>query len=146
MFTSSKAKPRLVLDTNTFISRLLVPSGVAARAVDKALDEGVLLASDESLGELADVLSRAKFDSYVSIQERQQFFKLLGGIVQIVRIHHRVTVCRDPKDDMLLQLALNGEAKMLITGDRDLLALAESFLASHKLRILTPSAYLSLSR
>ncbi len=145
MFTSSKVEPRLVLDTNTIISRLLVPSGVAARAVDKALNEGVLLASDESLGELADVLSRTKFDRYVSIQERQQFFQLLGGIVQIVRIHHRAIVCRDPKDDMLLQLALNGEAKMLITGDRDLLALAESFRTSHDLQILTPRAYLSLS-
>ncbi|TVQ74010.1 MAG: hypothetical protein EA372_03785, partial [Chromatiaceae bacterium] len=31
---------RLVLDTNTLISRMLVPQGTAGRAVDKALAQG----------------------------------------------------------------------------------------------------------
>ena len=34
-----------------------------------------------------------------------------------------VSVCRDPKDDKFLELALSGAATHLISGDDDLLAL-----------------------
>lgn len=134
---------RLVLDTNTIISRLLVPSGVAARAVDRALAEGVVLVSEDLLGELAAVLSRSKFDAYVSLEERRQFLELFCSIAQMVGIQHRIQARRDPKDDILLQLALNGEARFLVTGDRDLLELAESFRASHGLEIISPRDYLA---
>jgi hypothetical protein len=33
---------------------------------------------------VADVLSRAKFDRYVSLRDRQEFLRLLGGIVELV--------------------------------------------------------------
>ncbi|WP_024539519.1 putative toxin-antitoxin system toxin component, PIN family [Comamonas badia] len=134
---------RYVVDTNVLLSRLLVPSGVAGRAVDKALAEGVLLMSDATLAELARVLSRPKFDRYLSIDERQQFLRLLGGVARIVPIHHRVTACRDPKDDMFLHVALNGEAHALISGDRDLLVLHEAFEGSHGLPILSPAQFLA---
>lgn len=39
-------------------------------------------------------------------------------------------------------VALNGEAQALITGDQDLLVLADEFLRSHKLNIISPTAYL----
>jgi len=134
---------RLVLDTNTLISRLLMPAGVAGRAVDKALSEGLPLVSEETMAELVRVLGRPKFDRYVSIEDRQQFIRLLGGIVRMVPIRHRITVCRDPKDDMFLHVALNGEARTLITGDQDLLVLQESFARKHGLRIVSPADYLS---
>jgi putative PIN family toxin of toxin-antitoxin system len=134
---------RLVLDTNTLVSRMLLPAGVAGRAVDKALSEGVLLASEATLTELAEVLSRPKFDRYVSIAERHQFLLLLGGIVRVIPIHRHVRICRDPKDDMLLDVALAGEAQCLITGDRDLLALNADFRKNHGLVILNPADYLA---
>ena len=34
-------------------------------------------------------------------------------------------VCRDPADDMVLSAALEGRADIIVTGDRDLLALEE---------------------
>lgn len=140
----SREEHRLVLDTNTLISRMLLPKGVAGRAVDKALKNGVLLMSEETLAELTDVLNRPKFDRYVSVEDRRQFLRLLGGIARIVPIHHRITACRDPKDDMLLHVALSGEARTLITGDQDLLVLAEGFQRSHGLQIISPAAYLAL--
>ena len=138
------AETRLVLDTNTLISRMLVPGGTAARAVDKAVTAGVLLASEETLTELADVLARPKFDRYVSLEDRRQFLTLLGGIVRVIPIQHRIHACRDPKDDRLLHVALNGEAQFLITGDQDLLVLASSFRHSHGVHILSPADYLVL--
>lgn len=134
---------RLVLDTNTLISRVLIPGGVAGRAVDKALLEGLPLVSEETMAELVRVLNRPKFDRYVSIEDRQQFIRLLGGIVRMVPIRHRIAVCRDPKDDMFLHVALNGEARTLITGDQDLLVLHESFKRKHGLCIMSPADYLS---
>jgi putative PIN family toxin of toxin-antitoxin system len=143
MAATGVVRRRLVLDTNTLVSRMLLPAGVAGRAVDKALAEGILLASEATLTELSEVLSRPKFDRYVSIAERRQFLLLLGGIVRVIPIRQRVRICRDPKDDMLLDVAINGEAQYLMTGDRDLLALDADFRQSHGFAILAPADYLA---
>ncbi len=127
-----------VFDTNTLISRLLTPGGVPAKAVDHALASGILLVSEDTMDELALVLDRPKFDPYVSREDRRRFINLLGGVARIVPIARRVHVCRDPKDDMFLDVALNGEAKAIITGDGDLLAL-DPF---HGVRIVKPAEFL----
>src|SRR3982751_942865 len=100
---------RIVVDTNTYISRLLVPGSVPARAVDRALSDSTILLSDATLEELASVLSRRKFDRYVSIEERKTFLRLLGGAAKVIPIHRHFQVCRDRKDDKFLNLAVNGE-------------------------------------
>lgn len=132
---------RLVVDTNVLISRLLLPGGAAGRAVDRALETGVLLGSIDTMEELARVLGRSKFDRYVSVEERQHFLRLLGGIVKLVSVTHRVAVCRDPADDKFLHVALNGEAHVIVTGDRDLLALHPF----HGMDILSPAEFLQQS-
>ncbi len=56
----------------------------------------------------------------------------------VVAIGEEVHACRDPKDDKFLDLAVNGQATCLISGDADLLAL-------HPFRgiaILTPAQFL----
>jgi putative PIN family toxin of toxin-antitoxin system len=131
---------RIVVDTNVLISRLLMPASVPGRAVRRAVDEGQLLMSEASFMELADVLGRPKFNPYVSVEDRQGFIMRLGGIVEMVEILHRIQACRDPKDDALLEVAVNGQASLLITGDKDLLALAPY----RGIRIVTPAAYLQL--
>ena len=132
-------RPRLVVDTNVLVSRLLAPRSVPAEAVRRAADHGVLLLSEPTLAELARVLARPKFDPYVSIADRQQFLRLLGRIAVTVPILHRVQACRDPMDDKFLEVAINGGAALLITGDADL-ALMRSFRG---IPILTPAAYLA---
>jgi len=128
----------LVLDTNLWISRLLMPTGTTAHAVDRALTWGVPLMSEETLSELVGVLSRPKFDKYVSPSDRQHFIRLLGGIVRMVPITHRITACRDPKDDKFLHIALNSGAKLILTGDDDLLALHPF----HGVNIISPATFL----
>jgi putative PIN family toxin of toxin-antitoxin system len=131
---------RWVLDPNTLVSRLLMPGGTAARAVDHAPALGVPLVSDDTLAELADVLSRPRFDRYVSLADRQRFVALLGGVARRVAITHRVQAGRDPRDDKFLHVALNGEAEAIVTGDNDLLVL-DPF---HGVRILSPAAFLAI--
>jgi putative PIN family toxin of toxin-antitoxin system len=129
---------KLVIDTNLWISRLLVPGGTAARAVDHGLSWGIPLMSEETLTELSEVLSRGKFDRYVSREDRQHFLRLLGGIVRMIPITQRIAACRDPKDDKFLDAALNGEAHVILTGDQDLLELHPF----HGIEILSPAEFL----
>lgn len=133
-----RPRDRLVIDTNAFVSRLLLPASVPAQAVRKAINHGQLLVSDATMNELADVLSRQKFDPYITRQEREQFIRYLGRLVEFVPIVQRVHVCRDPKDDQILEVAVNGSANQIVTGDRDLLNL-ERF---QNISILSPAAYL----
>jgi putative PIN family toxin of toxin-antitoxin system len=130
---------RVVLDTNALVSRLLMPNSVPARAVRLAIAEDRILASDDTLMELANVLSRPKFNPYVSVEERQMFLRLFGRIAELVQIVHVVRACRDPKDDKFLELAANGSADTIVTGDNDLLVL-------HPFRgipVLSPAAFLA---
>jgi putative PIN family toxin of toxin-antitoxin system len=130
---------RCVVDTGVLVSRLLLPRSVPAQAVARALGRGVLLMSDATLAELARVLSRAKFDAYLSVPERQHFLRLLGRVVEIVPILHAVRACRDPADDKILEVAVNGAADLIVTGDRDLLALDPY----RGIPIMTPAAFLA---
>jgi len=130
---------RLVLDTNMLVSRLLMPTGMAARAVDHALALGVLLMSEETLTELSNVLARPKFDRYVSRADRQHFLRLLGGVARIIPVTHQVKACRDPNDDKFLHVALNGEAEVIVTGDSDLLVMHPF----HGVDIVNPVTFLA---
>ena len=53
---------RVVIDTNVWISRVLLADSAAARAVDNALTRFEVVVSEASVEELAGVLSREKFD------------------------------------------------------------------------------------
>jgi uncharacterized protein len=131
-------KERIVVDTNVLISRLLWPASVPGRAVRKAVEVAQLLVSAATMEEVATVLGRAKFDAYLSVADRQEFIRLLGRIVEMVPIVRMVRACRDPRDDKFLEVAVNGRADLIITGDRDLLEL-DPFMG---IAIVSPAAYL----
>jgi putative PIN family toxin of toxin-antitoxin system len=133
-----QARERIVADTNCLVSRLLLPSSVPSRALQKAVDSGHLLVSEATMNELADVLSRPKFDRYVSLEDRQQFLRLLGRVAEFVLTGYPVRECRDPKDDKFLEVALNGKANLILTGDADLLTLNPW----RGIAILSPANYL----
>lgn len=130
---------RVVFDTNTLVSYFIVTESTPGRAVRKATGAAVLLASQATLDELAEVLSRRKFDAYAPIGERASFIKLIATIVELIPISGLIQACRDPKDDKFLEVAVNGRADIIITGDKDLLAL-DPF---HGVRIVTPAQYLA---
>jgi uncharacterized protein len=114
---------RLVVDTNVFASAIIFPRSVPRRLVDDALDQGVVLFSDVTMSELTEVLSRSKFARYVSRRERELFLAQIGSTAEFVPIIRLVRECRDPKDDKFLEVALNGRADVIVTGDADLLSL-----------------------
>ena len=93
-------------------------------------------------GLTVEVLARPKFDPHVSREDRREFIRLLGGVMQVVPIIRRVAACRDPRDDKFLDVALAGEAAAIISGDKDLLVLNPW----HGIPILTPADYLTIHR
>jgi uncharacterized protein len=133
------ADPRFVADTNTLISRLLLPGSVPAKAVSRGLERAELLISTDTFEELAEVLFRPKFDRYVTVSDRRQFLRLVYRIARPIPIVHQVRACRDPRDDKFLELAVNGDAQTILTGDRDLLALNPF----RGIAIVTAAAYLA---
>jgi putative PIN family toxin of toxin-antitoxin system len=107
-------------------------------AWDRAREDGVILASPDTLQELDSVLRRPKLAAYASLSESAVFLTEIARVVELVPIAERVELCRDPSDDKFLELALAGRADLLLTGDADLRAL-------HPFRgtaIMTPAAYL----
>lgn len=114
---------RLVVDTNVIVSSLLFAQSTPRKAVDKALDIGKILISQEIIEELTKVLSRKKLNKYILEQERLKFLADLLKETERVKINQNFDVCRDKKDNKFLDLAVCGNAQYIITGDEDLLTL-----------------------
>ena len=115
---------RVVIDTNVWVSRLLLANSTAAQAVDRVLQNHEAVVSEASVEELADVLSRRKFDKYVSLEDRQEFLRRVLQVTTVVPVLSVVTDCRDPTDNGFLALALDSGSECMISGDSDLITLS----------------------
>jgi len=119
---------RLVLDTNVLVSAILSPGSISAKVLNWGEDNGVILYSDATLTEVLSVLGRSKFSKYIDPEDIDPE-DIDGLSIRVktvwlfVEILNQVQLCRDPKDDKFIDLALNGDASHLITGDNDLLVL-----------------------
>ena len=130
---------RLVLDTNVLVSSALRIGPTPHRALLKARSEGVFPASEETVSEFQAVLLREKFDTLIERSLREKIFEEYARICLLVRISRPIHVCRDPRDDKFLEVAVHGRANAIVTGDFDLLALHPF----HGIEILTPADYLA---
>jgi putative PIN family toxin of toxin-antitoxin system len=105
------------------VSSLLFESSKPAQVIRFALQQGDVLLSLELLAELREVLGRKKFDRFITSEERDEFLEIFVERAILVEVVERVQECRDPKDDKILELALNGRADCIVSGDKDLLVL-----------------------
>ena len=123
------APVRVVLDTNVVLSALVFGGGAAGQ-VRRAWQQGVLqpLASTATVQELVRVLAYPKFR--LSAQEQEELLADYLPYAETVRIPlppPQVPECRDPLDAPFMHLAVAGKAQVLVSGDRDLLAIATEF-------------------
>lgn len=100
----------IVADSNTH-SRLLVERMLE----DDSLE---LVTSEPMLRELSDVLSRPRFD--LSAEQIVSFGARFASGATLVTIRGIAMGCRDPRDDKVLETALNANADFLVTRDHDL--------------------------
>lgn len=129
---------RFVADTNLIVSRLLFRNSLPGTAFERALQCSQLIVCTDTLSELEEVLSRPKFNLYLSQKDRLIYFHYLRKTAHFVESVAPITACRDPKDDKFLALAATGHANIILTGDQDLLSM-------HPFRgisILSPRQYL----
>jgi uncharacterized protein len=112
-----------VFDTNVLVSALLFANSSPRKALELALDIGKILISKETIDELNNVLSRPKFERYISQQKRERFLLSFVQKSMLIDIQEKIEECRDPKDNKFLELAINGRATAIISGDKDLLVL-----------------------
>lgn len=114
----------IVVDNNVIISAAMFWTSIPALAFRKAMkNEFSIIASQFTLSELFEILLNSKFDKYVTIPKRIEFLKIYKNALQIIPVTESINVCRDPKDNMFLELAVSGNAQMIISGDKDLLEL-----------------------
>jgi putative PIN family toxin of toxin-antitoxin system len=127
----------VVLDSNVWISALQF-GGVALVALRSAFIYDRIACCDEIGIEVSKVLV-ARFGW--APQNPVAAMKKYSDAMFDVRITGALEgICRDPKDDMVLECALIGGAELIVSGDKDLLTLK----AYSGISIITPRAYLDL--
>ena len=130
---------RVVFDTNTVISALLLSKGWLAwlRTVWRQ-GTVVPLISKTTTEEIVRVLAYPKFHLDATDQEELLGdFLRFADIIEAVLPTGEVHVCRDKHDQIFLELAVAGEADALVSGDEDLLVLSEQF----PIPIMTPADF-----
>lgn len=117
-----RKKLRIVIDTNIWVSFLI--GKVLVGQEDFIIKNRIqILTSDELLEEMIEVLHRPKFQRYFTRNLINELVVLMLSKVEVVEIKETFVVCRDPKDNFLLDLSVSGKADYLVTGDEDLLTL-----------------------
>ncbi len=79
-----------------------------------------ILMSRAVYSETSEVLNRPKFQKYFPDREPDTLLAQIEAVAQKVEISEKIVACRDPKDDMYLELAVAGKADCIITGDKAL--------------------------
>ena len=129
---------RVVLDTNVVLSALVFRGGAAGQ-VRLAWQRGLVLplASTATVQELVRVLAYPKFRlSPAEQDELLADYLPYAEIVQVPQPPPTVPDCRDVWDLPFMHLAVAGNAKVLVSGDRDLLAIATEFERSSSCPIM----------
>lgn len=128
---------RLVVDTNVFISAPLKQASAPGDVIRWLEAHDGLLKTAVTEQELMAVLQRPRIAPKIAPFVLENLRSLFAG-AELVTIAERVAASRDPKDDKFLELAINGRADVIVSGDADLLTLD----MIRGIPIITPSAFI----
>ncbi len=114
------------VDTNIFIRALIKPQGSVGPVLTRLRDGDYILLYaelllDELLAKLALPRIRAKY--HLSDEDVETVLALILLRGEPITPNRRITACRDPKDNIVLEVAVAGQADFIVTGDNDLLVL-----------------------
>jgi hypothetical protein len=113
---------RIILDTNLWISFLISKNFTK---IDKLVQEKdiILIFSNESLEEFIEVVKRPKFKKFFTKKDIEKLLDIFNQYAELIKVKSKIDICRDPKDNFLLSLAVDGKVDFLVTGDNDLLVI-----------------------
>jgi putative PIN family toxin of toxin-antitoxin system len=114
---------RAVIDTSVWVSALINPAGFPARILTAFLDRRfTLLVCDPLLHEIAAALSKPRIvRKYgIKLDSVTRLLNVFQEHAVNVQISGSIQVCRDPKDNFIIETAILGRADMLVSRDDDL--------------------------
>ena len=115
---------RIIIDTNLWISFLITKDFTKLDEIIFSR-QGIIVFSQELLDEFLEVARRPKFRRFFSSADIEEILETIDEYADFVKVETKIEVCRDPKDNFLLSLSVDGHADFLLTGDKDLLDLAK---------------------
>lgn len=130
---------KIILDTNLWISFLISKK---FSQIDKLIENKkiTLVFSDELIEEFVDVVRLPKFEKYFSKSDVEKLLDCFDQYGELIKVKSDVNICRDEKDNFLLNLSIDSKADYLITGDNDLLVLKQI----EKTKIITFTDFMKL--
>jgi len=131
-------KPKVVVDTNIFVSAHLISNGNPARVIDCWIEgEYVLLVSKSIVEEIIRVLH----EKGITTQKIEKLLFLLSKKTIMIASKEEIFVVKDdPSDNKFLECAVLGKANYIVSGDKHLLGLGEY----EGIKILTPKEFLDV--
>jgi putative PIN family toxin of toxin-antitoxin system len=132
---------RVVVDTNVFISAALKGRSPPSDAVHLVSERDLLLKSATTEQELFITLARPRLAPLIPQRFRVWLEEMLAA-AELVLITELIAACRDPKDDKFLELAVNGRADLIVSGDADLLTMNPF----RDIPIVTPAMFMERTR
>jgi putative PIN family toxin of toxin-antitoxin system len=134
---------RVVVDMNVLISATIKPNSPLAQILvfikDGRFD---FLYFPEFFREYAEVCSRPHLWKKYNLdkEELEATIQIMASRGILVHVITEVDVCRDPDDNVILSLALDGKADYIVSGDKDLLDLSPF----QDIPIIKPAEFLSM--
>ena len=129
---------KVVFDTNILVSALVFPGGRGEAALQRIVEEkDQLLLSKPILDELLGILGR-KFARDAEALSHAAVF--LTELSLPIKPRQRLRVVKDDPDNRILECAVAGDAGIIVTGDKALLALREY----KGVRVITLRDYLDM--
>ena len=123
----TRRRDKVVIDTAVLVSAFAF-GGAPAKAIIKAFREAEIYVSPLLLQEYRETPVKLEEQGKISHQQMQALIAGIAAVVSHAKIVYpveKLSLCRDSEDDMILECCHTAKAKILITGDKDLLEIAD---------------------
>jgi putative PIN family toxin of toxin-antitoxin system len=138
--------PRVLIDTNLLVRMVTGTSTISPLYQLWQAGRFELFISPHLLDELTEVLDRPRLRRYLRPGATQAFLTLLRAEATVIIPTFHITLCRDPKDDILLEVAATGRADYLVSADLDLiddLQLKTTMKAQYGVKVVTMPEFIT---
>lgn len=117
-----RKKVKVIIDTNLWISFIISNRFDHLEAL-LASGKVRLLFSMDLVAEVQETIRKPKLKKFFTGYAIEEMLITLEPYVDFIDAGRSAKICRDPEDDFLLDLARDGHADYLLTGDKDILVL-----------------------
>jgi putative PIN family toxin of toxin-antitoxin system len=133
-----KSKPAyIVIDTNVLISAGLLPHSKSAQVLAIAVERFVIAQNEATWHELETRIARQKFDRYFEKDGRLKHLIQVAQSIKRFESIAQIQYSRDQTDNKFLELAIDSQSSIIISGDPDL----KNIQVYEGIEILSPSIF-----